>query len=933
MSHAQIESRIAGLADPDPPGPDDESAHRISGIAIGAGDITNGLHGKKYWGAEELQEAAASLIGTPVKALHSEQEVGEIVDAGYLPDRGLVYEADLTDSELAKGVDSGRLTVSIEASHHDGGSVETSRGKAMAATGINFTGMAIVQRGAAPSATAESGEAAALSPAEIHDALASDGDVDQDGGPDTIDGTEAALADIEEIDIGDVVSWRTGNGTLAYGKVRGSIESGSYDDVFDIDRRVTAPAVLAVRYRPGQGNTWESTETQVARNPDSVTLLENFPAAPAQEPTADASSSAERDEVPAADEAALASDYDEGETVQWDWGGGTAYGRVAERIVDEGVITRTFDGTEVTRDSDEEAVYVLDVWRGEPDDADGEGEYEGQALQYESRVSSWDAPERAQMAALAQVNGQTVDLTLPGRVRNAIEAGLEAKEEYAEELGDCGSGVGEAMAEALLEGPTPDLIMNGADVADNGGPVTYLSSHGEDAPDTPPTEWDEETWTDGCGPVQDALWGHYLEWFEDKQAELEDAMDAEMAATKLAEATGDDPDPPTTCRECGERERTFNTMRCPACHSEMSEEDHPPLATAPDEEIEAWREQQAAAAAIPYEPTNVSVEDVTADDGPGFTDDEWDGDDVIASLPNPSDSEDAVDVLDQTMAVVPADDDARDAKSNWKAPFRAGVDAPVNTRALVAIDSALSGARGGFDGLSEETESELSEWTQSMLAAAPDDLFGADDDESGEQSKTAANASPAADDGTGPEDAGRTDADADSDSHRDAAAASRETDMGDDNTNPDVTELKARLSEKTDRIDDLEAELSELRDENETLEARAAAVDEAESAFAAALAEHVPRDAEALQADLSLSQMRDWLDDIDEASVEDAAAAEADVRSGAGGQSAALSESERERKQELEAKLSELDDKEGMLAEKERERVEAELADLTGGDA
>jgi len=806
MSHAQIESRIAGLADPDPPDPDDESAHRISGIAIGAGDVTNGLHGKKYWGAEELQEAAASLIGTPVKALHSEQEVGEIVDAGYLPDRGVVYEAALTDAELAKGVDNGRLTVSIEADHYDGGNVETSRGTAMAATGINFTGMAIVQRGAAPSATAESGEAAALSPAEIHDALAGDGgvDINADGAPDTADGAEAALADIEEIDIGDVVSWRTGNGTLAYGKVRGSIESGSYDDVFDIDRRVTAPAILAVRYRPGQGNTWESTETQVARNPDSVTLLENFPAAPAQESTADASHSGDgRDDVPASSSAALAGDYEEGETVQWDWGDGTAYGRVAERAVDEGVLTRTFDGTEVTRDSDEEPVLVLDVWRGEPDDADGEGEYEGQALQYESRVGSWDAPERAQMA----------------------------------------------------------------------------------------------------------------------------------------EPTADDPVPPTMCRECGERERTFNTMRCPACHSEISEDDHPPLATAPDEEIEAWRDQQSAAAAIPYEPTNVSIDDITADDGPGFTDDEWNGDDVIASLPNPSDSEEATDVLDRTMAVVPADDDARDVKSNWKAPFRAGVDAPVNTRALVAIDGALSGARGGFDGLSEETESALSEWTQSLLEAARDDSYGATDAEAA-QSATAT-ASPAADDGTGPEDAGRTDTDANTtvdsnhDCERGAAAASREPDMGDDDntTDPDVTELKARLSEKTDRIDDLEAELSELRDENETLEARAAAVDEAESAFAAALAEHVPRDAEALQADLSLSQLREWLEDIDEASVEDAAAAEADVRSGAGTETATLSESDRERKQELEAKLSELNDKEGMLAEKERDRLEAELADLTGGGA
>lgn len=36
---------------------------------------------------------------------------------------------------------------------------------------------------------------------------------------------------------------------------------------------------------------------------------------------------------------------------------------------------------------------------------------------------------------------------------------------------------------------------------------------------------------------------------------------------------------PTTCRECGERERTYNTFRCPECHSQMTPDDHPPLAT------------------------------------------------------------------------------------------------------------------------------------------------------------------------------------------------------------------------------------------------------------------------------------------------------------------------------------------------------------------
>jgi len=36
---------------------------------------------------------------------------------------------------------------------------------------------------------------------------------------------------------------------------------------------------------------------------------------------------------------------------------------------------------------------------------------------------------------------------------------------------------------------------------------------------------------------------------------------------------------PTTCRECDENERTYNTFRCPECHPEMTPDDHPPLAT------------------------------------------------------------------------------------------------------------------------------------------------------------------------------------------------------------------------------------------------------------------------------------------------------------------------------------------------------------------
>jgi hypothetical protein len=160
-----VQSRIAGLAG--------DNTQVISGVAVGAGDITRGLSGdKKVWQAAELRDAAQSLEGTPVNPLHSEQTVGEVVRAGYEPGAGVIYEAELSDESLAEQAASGGLEVSIEARHADGGTVETDRGEAMAATNIRFTGLSLVQRGAAPSASAEPGEAAALSPAAIHESLA-----------------------------------------------------------------------------------------------------------------------------------------------------------------------------------------------------------------------------------------------------------------------------------------------------------------------------------------------------------------------------------------------------------------------------------------------------------------------------------------------------------------------------------------------------------------------------------------------------------------------------------------------------------------------------------------------------------------------------------------------------------------------------------------
>jgi len=166
-----VTSRIAGLTD----GPQQV----ISGVAVGAGDVTRGLSGdQKVWTPEELKEAAETLEGGDLKALHSETPVGTVTDAGYVEGEGVVYEARVDDAELAEAIANGRLTVSVEAKHADGGTVDTDRGEAMRAADIEFSDLAIVQRGAAPSASAEPGEAAALeaalAPAAIHAALEDD---------------------------------------------------------------------------------------------------------------------------------------------------------------------------------------------------------------------------------------------------------------------------------------------------------------------------------------------------------------------------------------------------------------------------------------------------------------------------------------------------------------------------------------------------------------------------------------------------------------------------------------------------------------------------------------------------------------------------------------------------------------------------------------
>jgi len=119
---------------------------------------------------------------------------------------------------------------------------------------------------------------------------------------------------------------------------------------------------------------------------------------------------------------------------------------------------------------------------------------------------------------------------------------------------------------------------------------------------------------------------------------------------------------------------------------------------------------------IPYEVTSLDPEDVDS-----YTDEEWDGSQVFADAPNPSEDDDAAEYLDQICLVSPTD--GRDSKSNWKLPIRSSPDAPVNTRGVSAVISAINGARGGVEGVSTDVLQDAYDRAVAFLVDAPDDVY------------------------------------------------------------------------------------------------------------------------------------------------------------------------------------------------------------------
>lgn len=130
----------------------------VNGVAIGADEVTLGSNGPKYWPSDELRRAVQSLVGVPLTKNHDddrvESVVGEVVEAGFEPDVGIVFEAEVDDEDLATKIARGRLDVSIHAAHRANGVTDNGE---MIVADIRFLDLSVVPRGGSPSNFVEAG--------------------------------------------------------------------------------------------------------------------------------------------------------------------------------------------------------------------------------------------------------------------------------------------------------------------------------------------------------------------------------------------------------------------------------------------------------------------------------------------------------------------------------------------------------------------------------------------------------------------------------------------------------------------------------------------------------------------------------------------------------------------------------------------------------
>jgi hypothetical protein len=150
----------------------DSPPYTVHGVALGAGDVTQGASGvKKKWPASELEDAADTLEETNLVVDHNNSAdgvVGKVVKAGYKEGTGVVYEAELYDEDLADKIDNGLLEVSIRGYHADVSDLEEDKETgALVVEDVTFDNLSIVPQGASSSNTLKMGEHDELTAAEL----------------------------------------------------------------------------------------------------------------------------------------------------------------------------------------------------------------------------------------------------------------------------------------------------------------------------------------------------------------------------------------------------------------------------------------------------------------------------------------------------------------------------------------------------------------------------------------------------------------------------------------------------------------------------------------------------------------------------------------------------------------------------------------------
>ena len=300
----------------------------VHGVALGNGDVTKGKSGiKKKWPAEELEKAAESLQGTNLVIDHENSVhgvVGRVTKAGYKDDKGVVYEAELYDEDLAEKVQKGLLEVSVRGLHKDVDDLDEEKSsEALVVEDIEFKNLSVVPSGAAPSNTLEMGENAELSAAELSAFT---------------EGLEAA--ELAEIEPGMWVQWGENRGITISQIEDGEIEVDLYEQDGDQWRSKEETTMVPV----DDLSEWDVDEDKIGAAPEKD----------------------EEDDSPS-DEEENVSDGDElvsvDDKVQWE--DGAAQGVVVERKT-EGCFNERIDGdVEVCAGDDEAAVLIEIVKQGE----------------------------------------------------------------------------------------------------------------------------------------------------------------------------------------------------------------------------------------------------------------------------------------------------------------------------------------------------------------------------------------------------------------------------------------------------------------------------------------------------------------------------------------------------------------------------------------